>query len=205
MDLTKELYFKENDATTVAEVKALFERMLDVTWTIDIYRNKEARTFNLRELGWKIDYNNAKRSAGICQWSWKVNPLGNREPQTKRVKISMYLLTQNLEEGKASEWEETIRHELAHAVDVEFRNKSNHDRIWTAIAKEMLSSGRVTFTSDDLKDDKESKYTLICDGCGVEKKSHKKKKRLSACGKCCREHNGGRYSLDYVLRQVQNY
>jgi predicted SprT family Zn-dependent metalloprotease len=204
-DLTKELYFSKNDATSIEEVKALFETLLDTDWVIDIYRNKEPQTFNLRELGWKISFSNAKGSAGYCSWKFRNVGLGIKEPYDKQVQLSKYLLEQNLGEGKGAEWEETIRHELAHAVDFELRGKSNHDNHWKAVAKAMLSTGARTFTSAQLADNKQSKYTLVCDSCGTKKKSHRKKTKLVACGKCCREHNNGRFSHDFVLRQVQNY
>jgi len=207
-DLTKELHYSPSDATTIAAVKELFEELLAQTWTIDIYRGGTPKTFNLKELGWTIGFNNAKRSAGICGWKRRRTGMGGistTEIHSKKVELSMHLLSQNLEEGKASEWEETIRHELAHAVDVEMRNKSNHDNTWKAVARAMLSTGARTFTSDDLKDEKQSKYTLVCPKCKKEKKSHKKKKKASACGACCRAYNNGRYSTEYILVQIKNY
>jgi len=207
MNLTKELYFKKNDATTVAEVKELFEKMLDVTWTIDIYRNREAKTINLRDLGWTIGYNNRKNAAGICKRAkGRRDFFGDITFGVKQVELSMHLINQNLEEGKGSEWEEVIRHELAHAVDFEIRGKSNHDRTWKAIANAMLSSGTRTFSWDDLKDEKLSKYTLKCieDECDYSRKSHKKRKvnarSYPACTTC---YNAGKGYKRLV--QVQNY
>lgn len=204
-DLRKELYFSKNDATSIEEVKALFETLLDTDWVIDIYRNKEPRTFNLRELGWKISYSNSKKSAGYCKWEGqRVNLLEVRY-FNKQVQLSKYLLEQNLGEGKGAEWEETIRHELAHAVDFELRQKSNHDKHWKAVAHAMLSTGERTFTKEQLADNKQSKYTLVCDVCGKETPKHRETKRSYACGKCCKEHNGGKFSVDFVMRLVQNY
>ena len=206
-DLTKELYFTPHCSTTIAEVKRLFERLLAETWTIDIYRNGTPKTFNLKDLGWYIDYTNKKRSAGTCK---RLRNRATGEIYNKRVCLSMHFLSQaqNLVETKGAEWEEVIRHELAHAVDVEMRGKSNHDRTWKAVAHQMLSNGRRTFSSDELEDNKTSKYTLICDTCEKEQKSHKRPSRgrgEAACGKCCKEHNNGRFDPRFVLRRVQNY
>jgi len=207
MGLTKELYFSPSDSTTIKEVKELFEELLSLDWTIDIYRNKEARTFNLKDLGWRIEYNNRKTSAGNCSMSYRRNFFGDKEYYNKRVRLSMHFLSQenNLGEGKGAEWEEVIRHELAHAIDVELRGRTSHDRNWKAVANAMLSSGRRTFSRENLEDKKLSKYTLVCDTCGKRTPSHKKKRIKSACGTCCKKHNGGRYSEEFLLRQVQNY
>jgi len=204
-DLTKELYYTPKDSTTVKEVEALLEKLISLTWTIDIYRNKSAVKINLKDLGWRIGFNNRKGSAGICKSRGRRNALGDIELYGKKIELSMHFLKQNLEEGKGTEWEEVIRHELAHAVDTEMRGTSDHSRTWKAVAHAMLSNGRRTFSSNELKDEKLSKYTLVCGSCGTKKASHKKKKRISACGKCCREHNGGKYTEKFALKQVQNY
>jgi predicted SprT family Zn-dependent metalloprotease len=208
MDLTKELYFSKNDSTTIAEVKRLFERLLSTTWTIQIYRGRPAKTFNLKDLGWKIEYSNRKTAAGTCVWRWESDFLGVKTPFDKKVQLSMHFLSQeiNLGEGKGAEWEEVIRHELAHAVDVEMRGKSNHDRVWKAVAREMLSSGRRTFTRDELADNKKSKYTLSCpdESCDYTRPSHKKRKANARSYPCCTTcYNSGK---GYVrLVQTQNY
>lgn len=207
-DLTKELYFTPQDATTISEIKRLFEMLLDTTWSIDIYKGGTSRVINLKQLGWKIEYNNAKRAAGKCKWGWRRNGFGDKEVRygTKKVLLSMHYMKQNLEEGKAAEWEEVIRHELAHAMDVEIRGKSNHDNHWKAVAREMLSSGRVTFSKDELKDEKLSKYTLKCveDDCDYTRKSHKKRKENARSFPCCTTcYNAGKGYKRLV--QVQNY
>jgi predicted SprT family Zn-dependent metalloprotease len=209
-DLTKELYFEPNASTTVNEVKALFEAMLELDWTIDIFRNKSAKTINLKDLGWRIEYSNTKTAAGTCKWGWRRNEFGDKEIRygTKRVQLSMHFLSQaeNLVATKGAEWEEVIRHELAHAVDVEMRNKSNHDRQWVAIANAMLSSGRITFSREDLEDNKESKYTLKCieEECDYSRPSHKKRKANARRVPCCTTcYNAGKGYKHLV--QVQNY
>jgi len=189
-DLTKEMHFEENDKTTFGEIERLANKMLATTWTIDIYRSRLAQDFNLKERGWKFEFNSRKRAAGVC----------SRERKT--IYLSKYLLEQNLH--KSLEFENTIRHELAHAIDIEMRGKSDHSRVWKAIAKAVLCTAERCYTGSEIGD-KKSKYTLVCDTCETEQPSHKRKKRISACGDCCRNYNGGRYTEKYALRQVQNY
>ena len=190
-DLTKEMHFSEKDSTTFSEIEKLANRLLDTTWTINIYRSRLPQQFNLDFLGWTFEFNSRKRAAGLCSF------------RNKKIYVSKYLLAQNLEKGL--EFENTLRHELAHAIDFEMRRKSDHSQIWKAIAREVLCTAERCYQTEDISDS-QSKYTLICEnGCGRKTPSHKKKKRISACGKCCDQHNGGRYTAKYALTQVQNY
>lgn len=203
-DLTKELYFGKNDATSVEEVMALFQHMFQLDWTIDIYKNKEPQTFNLSKLGWKVGVNKAKTSAGYCQWRWEIvnEFFGEKRYYGKKVELSLHYLgqEQNLAEGKGLEWEEVIRHELAHAIDFEMRKKSNHDKHWKAVANAMLSNGRRTFTKKELRDDKSSKYTLICPNCGYSCKKHKNTGHTYACGLCIKSEG-----VRHTMTMRQNY
>jgi len=189
-DLRKEKKFTENTQTSLKEMEALANELLSLTWTIDIYRYASASVINLKNKGWVFEFNSRKRAAGLCNW------------REKKIFLSKYLLEQNL--NKSAEFENTLRHELAHALDFEMRGKSDHSRVWKAVAREVHCTAERCYKSSDIGDSK-SKYTLICDICGIKTPSHKKKRTQSACGKCCKEHNGGRYSDKYVLRQVQNY
>lgn len=191
MDLTIKKKFEDNCMTSIMEMHNLAFELLETTWTIDIYRHREPQEFNLADLGWTFEYNTRKRAAGLCSF------------RNKTIYLSKYLLKQNLD--KSAEFENTLRHELAHAIDFEMRGKSDHSNIWKAIARQVLCTAERCYSSQVIQTKVATKYTLICDTCGTERASHRKKKRLSACGHCCREHNGGRYSEKYILRQVQNY
>lgn len=191
MDLTISKKFENNSVTSIMEMHNLAFELLETTWTIDIYRHREPQKFNLADLGWTFEFNTRKRAAGLCSL------------RNKTIYLSKYLLKQNLD--KSAEFENTLRHELAHAIDFEMRGKSDHSNIWKAIARQVLCSAERCYSSQVIQTKVTTKYTLICDTCGTERASHRKKKRLSACGHCCRKHNGGRYSEKYILRQVQNY
>lgn len=190
-DLKEEMYFEKNSITTLSEIKELANLLLNENWFIDIYRFQYGKTFNLSDKGWKFEFNDRKRAAGLCSLREKI------------IYISEWLLNQNL--NKSREFENTLRHELAHAIDFEMRGKSDHSDIWKAIAKKVLCTAERCFTHDQIGITEKTKYTLVCDICKKETPSHKVKKKQSACGKCCKEHNFGRYSDKYVLRQVQNF
>lgn len=190
-DLRKEMYFAENATTTAREIEKLANDLLDLTWTIDIYRGREASIINLRDFGWKFEFNTRKRAAGLCSY------------RKKTIYVSKWLLMQNLD--KALNFENTVRHELAHAIDGAMGGRNHHNNVWKAIARKVLCTAERCYSSDEISVKETTKYTLICDTCEKERPSHKKKKRKSACGECCNNYNGGRYSEKYVLRQVQNY
>jgi len=190
-DLRKEMYFAENVTTTAREIEKLANDLLDLTWTIDLYRFQDASVINLRDLGWKFEFNTRKRAAGLCNY------------RLKTIYVSKWLLNQNLD--KALNFENTVRHELAHAIDHAMGGRNHHNRVWKAIARKVLCTAERCYSSEEISIKETTKYTLICDTCEKEMPSHKVKKRKSACGDCCNTYNGGRYSEKYVLRQVQNY
>jgi len=192
-DLTKEMHFAESDQlTTITEIERLANRLLDTTWTINIYRNKPSQEINLSLLGWKFEFNNRKRAAGLCSY------------REKTIAVSMYLLKQNLDQGLS--WENTLRHELAHAVDGAIGGRNHHNRIWKAIAREVLCNAERCYSSDVIKTTETTKYTMVCsdDDCDYQRASHKKRKvnarSTPCCNKCYKDGKG------YVhLKQIQNY
>jgi predicted SprT family Zn-dependent metalloprotease len=190
-DLTKELYFSENVLTSFSEVEKLANELLCLTWEVGIYRFAEPKKINLKDLGWQFEFNSRKRAAGLCR------------SRNKTIYISEWLLKQNL--SKSMEFENTIRHEIAHALDFVIRGFSNHDNVWKFIAKTILCDGERCYTSEQIGVTEKTKYTLICDNCGKTSPSHKEKKKKVACGDCCRKHSFGRYDEKYVLRQVRNW
>jgi len=190
-DLTKEMYFTEGQGTTVREIEQLAIALLKTTWTIDIYRFKDASVINLFDLGWRFEFNTRKRAAGLCNY------------RDKTISVSKWLLGQNLHKGL--EFENTLRHEISHALDGAMGGRNNHNQIWKMIARKVLCTAERCYTSEQISVTETTKYTLICDTCNTKTPSHKVKKRKSACGKCCNAHNFGRYSEKYALRQVQNY
>lgn len=190
-DFRKEKFFTENRLTTIEEMKALAIHLLAKTWTIDVYRFSDSSVINLSDRRWRFEFSSARRQAGLCDFG------------SKTIFISKWLLEQNLD--KPMFFEDTIRHEIAHALDFEIRGTSDHGNVWKLIARQVLCNAERCYKVGDISITKKTKYTLICDNCGVERPSHKKKTRKTACGKCCNTYNGGKYTEKFAFRQVQNY
>jgi predicted SprT family Zn-dependent metalloprotease len=191
-DLRKELHFSKTDSTSVADIRKLAIQLLNENWTINS-GGVTLKGFNLIERGWRFEFNNRKTSLGLCSH------------RRKTIYVSIWYLEQHLD--KAWRFENTIRHEIAHAIDFEIRGTSDHSNSWKRIAMQVLSMPeRCVPLGGEATNKKTSKYTLICDNCGKETARHKKITRLKhACGVCCDAHNHGRYTEKFVLRQVQNY
>jgi len=192
MDLRKEMKYAQNVKTSAREIEILAKELLSLTWTINIYRNKEASVINLKDLGWTFEFNDRKRAAGLCS------------PREKKIFISKWLLIQNLDQ--ANEWENTVRHELAHAIDFAMRGKSDHSNVWKAVARKVLCTAERCYTADQIAVKVKTKYTLVCpkDECDYTRASHKARPKNARSYPCCTTcYNKG---AGYVrLEQVQNY
>jgi predicted SprT family Zn-dependent metalloprotease len=191
-DLTKEMHFAENGLTTAKEIEKLAIELLNTTWTIDLYRYQDAKVINLLDLGWCFEFNSRKRAAGLCS---------KRE---KTIYISKWLLDQNLD--KSLEFENTLRHELAHALDFEIRGKSNHDKVWKFIARQVLCTAERCYSNKVIQTKVETKYTLKCveEGCDYTRPSHKARPKNARSYPCCTDcYNAGKGYKRLV--QIQNY
>ena len=139
---------------------------------------------------WKFEFNNAKKAFGSCQYG----------SNTHTIKLSRPLTRLNSVEQVT----DTILHEIAHALDVEQRGFSNHDKNWVRIATSIGCNGQQYYYDKEVNTPL-AKYTLKCNNCGHESDRHRKVKRTYACGSCCNKHNNGRYSDEYALELIQNY
>lgn len=143
------------------------------------------------ENSWRFKFDNAKRRFGCCKYGrggyW--------------VTLSKHLVLLNDE----SQVRDTILHEIAHAMDVNDRGYSNHDANWREIALRIGCNGERCYSSKEVVQP-EFKYKTLCNSCGHTGKSMRQPRRSStACGRCCREHNGGKYDPKFNLVYIANY
>lgn len=191
-DLTREMYFAEGQGTTVREIEQLANALLNTIWTIDIYRFKDASVINLSKLGWKFEFNTRKRAAGLCSY------------REKKIYISKWLLGQNLHKGL--EFENTLRHEIAHALDGAMGGRNHHNQVWKMIARQVLCTAERCYTSEQISVTATTKYTLKCieEGCNYKRPSHKARPQNARSYPCCTNcYNEGKGYKRLI--QVQNY
>jgi predicted SprT family Zn-dependent metalloprotease len=104
----------------------------------------------LQDRGWTFGFDRAKTRLGVCR------------PRTKRITLSSHL-SRTL---PTAEVEDTVRHEIAHALDVERRGRTNHDRTWKALARRCGATPERCYAGD-LPDDPAAPYACTCPGCGA--------------------------------------
>ena len=176
--LQKNFIYKENKLITLQELKNLVNELLNVEW--DIRTNKGDMKISLKD--WDFRFNNTKRAIGRTNKKLRVIELS-----TKFWEVN---------QDKARDWEDTIRHEIAHAIDIEIRGGSRHDSIWRNIAIQVCADPRATtskFTAP------RRKYTLICPKCGHSVQLERKSYREYACPYCCKKYNNNKWSEEYKM------
>lgn len=118
--------------------------------------------------GWTFGFDRARRRLGVCR-------IGE-----KRITLSAHL-SQTL---AASDVEDTIRHEIAHAVDVERRGRSAHDATWKALARVCGAAPERTFRGDLPDDVDAAAYRAVCPSCGAASGLHRQPVHPRRCRAC---------------------
>jgi len=172
---------KENSITRY-EFDHLFNILMTRDWLVD------GKYYNLYALGWRHDYNEHKTNLGLCS------------PRQKMIFISDVLVELNKWDN-AQKFEDTIRHEIAHAIDFEQRGTSDHSNKWKRVCVQVGADP--TRLADGIQSAK-GKYTIRCKSCGHESQAHRKRKRAVACSKCCDAYANGRFDPKYILEFIEN-
>jgi len=153
--------------------------------------NSLLKEWGLTKKGWVFVWGNKKRSFGTCR------------PSRKVIELHSFLLPTINDEAA----EDTIRHEIAHALDFEQRGKSDHSYKWKAWAIKVGADPSRTKSHDNYEalvvKSNQSKYRLVCPNGHVfpSHRKEKKNKRSIACCVICHKDNKG-----YIkLKQEQNY
>lgn len=128
---------------------------------------------------WVCGLNNNKRRLGVCKF------------RKKRIELSRYFITANDEDTVR----DVILHEIAHAL---VGQGHGHDSVWKAKA---ASIGCETKCQKEVTINAPCKYKLVCPNCGREVPVYRERKRIPACGICCKKHNNGRYTDKYKLEK----
>lgn len=103
----------------------------------------------LRDLGWSFDFDRAKKR------------LGNTRMRDKIITLSRILVDNGMPRDQI---EDTLRHEIAHAVDYEKRGTSAHDSTWKALAVKCGANPKRTghLSKDVLPEHKWHRYCPNC-------------------------------------------
>ena len=182
---------------TVASIRRMALELMDKDFTVN------GKVYNMNKLGWKFSMNNNKTRFGLCSYRGRRTMFGV-EWSAKKLHLSQYLIVES--DKSYDKWVNTMLHEIAHAIDVEIRDKSGHDGHWRRIALSIGCDGERCSDAD--VDPKSGKYTISCPN-GHEEVSHKFSRRITqghiSCGKCSKANGTKGFNKDYLLTQTQNY
>jgi len=124
---------------------------------------------DLASRGWTFAFDRARRRLGACQ------------PAPKTITVSAPLAAVL----PAADVEDTLRHEIAHAIDVERRGRTNHDATWRALAVACGARPERCFTGP-LPADPAAPYRVACPTCGAEAALYREPVHPPRCRACAR-------------------
>ena len=128
---------------------------------------------SLTARGWTFGFDRARRRLGVCR------------PRDKRITLSAHL-SRTLPEAEV---EDTVRHEVAHALDHELnpsrRGRRAHDATWRALARRCGAAPERCFTGD-VPTDPTAPYAAACPSCGASRDLYRQPVRAHLCPTCSR-------------------
>lgn len=123
----------------------------------------------LQARGWSFGFDRARRRLGACR-------AGSRQ-----ITLSAHL-TPHL---SAEEVEDTVRHEIAHALDIESRGQTNHDQTWKALARRCGAKPERCY-SGALSADHAAPYAATCPSCRAVRARYREPATPLRCRICVR-------------------
>ena len=154
--------------------------------------NNPHRKFDYK---WEFTFISSVANYGLCKFN-RMNKKGTISISTKLCMVA-----------DDEQVLDTILHEIAHARDVEQRNNTDHGRQWKrhcfATGANPTRLGEAVELQDMLK---VAVFTLECPNCGRKSFANKLSNTKSnpACGKCCKEHNSGKFDKRFVFKSEWN-
>jgi predicted SprT family Zn-dependent metalloprotease len=149
--------------------------------------------FTMNDLSYHFNWDKrSRRKLGCCNYTFR------------RITLSVKYIELNFDDNFHL-IEDTIRHEMAHAFSyyIHGNKGKGHNAYWRAMCRIVGADPTRTKSGINM----EYKYTLECpsDNCDVTEGFQRRPSVVRACGKCCREHNGGRFSHKYQMELKQNW
>ena len=130
-----------------------------------------------------------QRPSWTFKWDHAVRRFGSCNFVKRCITVSKPLAALN----SFAEAEDVILHEVAHAL---VGRGYGHGPRWVAQARAIGCNGQRCYDSSVARPT--AKFIATCPACG--KRFERNRRRRTACGPCCRQHNGGRYDsrFDWV-------
>jgi predicted SprT family Zn-dependent metalloprotease len=136
---------------------------------------------------WSIRFDKAKKRAGQCSY------------RERRISLSAHFVELN----SYQEIENTIKHEIAHALSYIHFGVTGHGVKWQRLAIAIGDDGKRCYDSAKVSMPK-GKYVLVCpnEECKKEFYFHKKLSSTYACTVCCKKYNRGKFTQQYALKPI---
>ena len=147
------------------------ESIMNPQQQIEAFANEHMDKWGLTQKGWTFGWHKKRTSLGSCNWT------------RKRILLSSFLFAHLTQEER----QDTILHEIAHAMDFETRGMSDHGPKWKSWAIRVGAKPERCKSISDASDAdvaKRSKYTLRCPN-GHEFPRHRwSAGRVASCPTC---------------------
>lgn len=133
---------------------------------------------------WQFKWDNAKRRLGSCQQKKTYLDEEHRDEGFEPLEVKYYI-TLSKPITKLNDYdtiEETIRHEIAHALDIETRGYSSHDEQWKEWAR-FTGAEPERVCNDDINMVPYN-YFMYCPNCETNAGSYRKRRKVRFCRHC---------------------
>ena len=164
--------------TFLTQVEELAINLINEDYTITV--DGKTRTYNLINKGWVFELNDLKYASGQCRYG-ALSFFRNGGT----IMLSEFLILR-INEG-LEWWKHVILHEIAHALDVETRGGSAHDKVWQNICDQIGCDGSERSHKGFLPD-VELPFLIYCPKCGWEERVPEVMADIitqgSSCGNC---------------------
>jgi predicted SprT family Zn-dependent metalloprotease len=131
---------------------------------------------------WSFSYDHAKRRMGACHFSKKM------------ITLSKHYVTRN----DFANIEDTILHEIAHALDHKKRGTSDHGPKWKAIARQIGCKAARCGSAEMPK----GRFKYQCPNCKMKIHKHRRLKHQNVCLKCCNQYSGGKIDKRFTIELI---
>jgi len=166
--------------------KELVIELMSKDWTINTHSG--TKTINiLNDLNYYFEFNGRLS-----------NVLGRCNYTHKRIQLSTKYV--NLNWDKHSDMvEDTIRHEIAHAIAYHLYGSIGHGHDWQSVAKQLgaMSKARSKNSSNIVSTRKKRNIIFECPNCDNQISFARTPKKSRACGSCCDKYSNGEYDAKY--------
>ncbi len=143
----------------------------------------------LQATGWRFAFDRARTRLGCCSYT----AVKGGRAQRKVISLSRPFS----ERYGWTVMEDVMRHEIAHALDVDQRGRTDHGDQWKRWAVECEADPTRLYEDGDVQ--LPPRYVAICPVCRARTPYHRRPRRAGACAACCSKYNGGRYDPRFRL------